>query len=49
MYSFGDFYQLPPVGMKAISDIYTRQKLNTSDFQGFFSCSCFIVMDEVIR
>ena len=61
IYSFGDCHQLPPVRMKPISDMSTRPKMNTSDFQGYFAfssfldsnedgtSSCSVVMDEVVR
>ena len=61
VYYFGDFHQLPPVGMTTIIDMFTRPKINTSDFQGFFTfsnfldstgdgtSSCSIVMDDVLR
>ena len=32
VYYFGDWHQLPTVGMKATSDMVSRPKLNTSDF-----------------
>ena len=32
IYSFGDCHQIPTVGMKPVSDMSTRPKINTSDF-----------------
>ena len=32
IYPFGDCHQLPPVGMKSISDMSTYPRINTSDF-----------------
>ena len=61
VYSFGDCHQLPPVGMKAISDLKSIPKIHTSDFQGLLSFkdflnstesgtrSCTVVMNDVIR
>ena len=31
--SFGDYNQLPPVGMIAMSDLHSAVKLHTSDFR----------------
>ena len=43
VYSFGDYHQLPPVGMRVISDIYNVIKINTSYFQGFFTFDEFSI------
>jgi len=41
IYSFGDCHQLPPVTMKPISDMSTRPRINTSDFQFFWHLATF--------
>ena len=60
VYSFGNWHQLPPVGMKVISDMYNMPKMNTSDFHGFFTFNeclystkdgtrnCSVVIEEVV-
>ena len=45
--SFGDFNQLPHVGMSAMSDLYSTIKLHTSDFQGILSITNFLNYEEV--
>ena len=41
IYSFGNCHQLPPVAMKLISDMTTRPRINTSDFQLFLHLAIF--------
>ena len=61
IYSFSDYQQLTPVGIKPISDLTTTPKVGSSDLQGLLMLNeflnysesgtirCTFVMDEVVR